>query len=97
MSEPLWRRDATELARLLRRREVSAREVMQAHLDRIDDQAPADSRCRCRVSHSLRFMPATLQQGRGRRVRPAAYARGRMRRPGPPGTVTGWGELSARR
>ncbi len=40
MSEPLWRRDAVELARLLRSREVSAREVMQAHLDRIAEVNP---------------------------------------------------------
>ncbi len=40
MTEPLWRRDATELAALLRRREVSAREVVQAHLDRIAEANP---------------------------------------------------------
>jgi amidase len=35
MSDELWQADATDLAARLRRREVSAREVVGAHLDRI--------------------------------------------------------------
>ncbi len=35
MSEELWSRGAVELAGAIRRREVSSREVVQAHLDRI--------------------------------------------------------------
>jgi amidase len=36
MSDELWRRSALELADLIRSREVSSREVVQAHLDRIE-------------------------------------------------------------
>ena len=36
MSEELWRRGAGELAGLIARREVSSREVVDAHLDRIE-------------------------------------------------------------
>ena len=39
MSE-LWRRTAGELAALIRTGEVSSREVVQAHLDRIEDVNP---------------------------------------------------------
>ena len=35
MSE-LWRKGAVELATMIRNREVSSREVVQAHLDRVD-------------------------------------------------------------
>ena len=41
MSEELYYRSATELARLLRDKEVSATEVVTAHLDRIDAVNPA--------------------------------------------------------
>lgn len=37
MSNELWRQGATELAALIAAREVSSREVVQAHLDRIDE------------------------------------------------------------
>ena len=40
MSE-LWRKGAVELAALIRDREVSSREVIQAHLDRIEAVNPA--------------------------------------------------------
>jgi amidase len=36
MADELWRTGAGELARMIRAREVSSREVVQAHLDRID-------------------------------------------------------------
>ena len=39
--EALWRRSAVELARSLRNREVSAREVLAAHLARIEATDPA--------------------------------------------------------
>ena len=39
--EALWRRSAVELARSLRNREVSAREVLAAHLARIEETDPA--------------------------------------------------------
>jgi hypothetical protein len=37
----LWRKGAVELAALIRDREVSSREVVQAHLDRIEAVNPA--------------------------------------------------------
>ena len=37
MSDELWRRGALELAGMVARREVSSRQVVQAHLDRIDE------------------------------------------------------------
>lgn len=40
MAEELWRRTAGDLARLIADREVSAREVVDAHLARIDDVNP---------------------------------------------------------
>lgn len=40
MTEELWRRSATELAALIRNRDVSSREVVQAHLDRIEAVNP---------------------------------------------------------
>jgi aspartyl-tRNA(Asn)/glutamyl-tRNA(Gln) amidotransferase subunit A len=40
MPDPLFRLDATQLAELIRRREVSPVEVMQAHLDRIEAVDP---------------------------------------------------------
>ncbi|MFM7736223.1 MAG: amidase [Alphaproteobacteria bacterium] len=40
MSDELWRKDAGELARLISRGEVSSREVVQAHLDRVDRVNP---------------------------------------------------------
>ncbi|WP_028067882.1 amidase [Solirubrobacter soli] len=40
MSEDLWRRGAGELAQLIAAREVSSREVVQAHLDRIEAVNP---------------------------------------------------------
>src|SRR3954466_12941157 len=40
MSEELWRRGAGELAELIAAREVSSREVVQAHLDRIEAVNP---------------------------------------------------------
>ncbi|WP_370069349.1 amidase [Streptacidiphilus sp. MAP5-3] len=40
MNEPLHYADATALAALIRRRELSSREVVQAHLDRIDQVNP---------------------------------------------------------
>lgn len=40
MSDALWRKGALELAGLISRREVSSREVVQAHLDRIDEVNP---------------------------------------------------------
>src|SRR6478672_740934 len=39
MSE-LWRKSAVELAALIREREVSSREVVQAHLDRVEAVNP---------------------------------------------------------
>jgi len=39
MSE-LWRRSAVDLAAMIRIREVSSREVVQAHLDRIGEVNP---------------------------------------------------------
>lgn len=36
MSDELWRKSATELAKLIRNRDVSSREVVTAHLDRIE-------------------------------------------------------------
>ena len=39
-AEPLWSLDAVELAARIRRREVSAREVVDAHLDRLDAVNP---------------------------------------------------------
>ena len=41
MSDELWRHGALELAAMIVRREVSSREVVQAHLDRIDAVNPA--------------------------------------------------------
>ena len=41
MTEALTRSDATKLAELIRSRDVSPVEVMQAHLDRIEDANPA--------------------------------------------------------
>ena len=35
MSVPLWKRSASELAAAIRAREVTSREVMEAHLARI--------------------------------------------------------------
>ncbi len=40
MSDELWRRGAGELAALIRDREVSSVEVVQAHLDRIEAVNP---------------------------------------------------------
>jgi len=40
MSNELWRRGALELAGMIARREVSSREVVQAHLARIDEVNP---------------------------------------------------------
>lgn len=40
MSAELWRRGALDLAAMIARREVSSREVVQAHLDRIDEVNP---------------------------------------------------------
>lgn len=40
MADELWRRSAGELARLIASREVSSREVVLAHLDRIADAGP---------------------------------------------------------
>lgn len=37
MSEEIWRKSATELASLIRSKELSSREVIDAHLDRIDE------------------------------------------------------------
>src|SRR6476660_2484475 len=37
MGDALWQRSATELAELIRSKEVSSREVVQAHLDRIGE------------------------------------------------------------
>lgn len=36
MSQPLWSQSATTLARMIREREVSSREVVEAHLERIE-------------------------------------------------------------
>jgi amidase len=36
MSDQLWNSSATDLAQLIRTKEVSSREVVQAHLDRIE-------------------------------------------------------------
>ncbi|HAP75153.1 MAG TPA: indole acetimide hydrolase, partial [Acidimicrobiaceae bacterium] len=41
MTDELWRRGALELAGMIARKEVSSREVVQAHLDRIDAVNPA--------------------------------------------------------
>lgn len=41
MTEPLWRNGALELAALIAKGEVSSSEVVQAHLDRIDEVNPA--------------------------------------------------------
>ena len=40
MSNELWRKGALELAGLIARREVSSREVVEAHLARIDEREP---------------------------------------------------------
>src|SRR5262245_24748752 len=40
MDDALWDRSATELARMMRGREVSAREVLDAHLTRVDRWNP---------------------------------------------------------
>ena len=40
MSGELWRKSALELAGLIARKEVSSREVVQAHLARIDEVNP---------------------------------------------------------
>lgn len=40
MADELWRRSASELAALIRNKDVSSREVVQAHLDRIDAVNP---------------------------------------------------------
>ncbi|MEY4339839.1 MAG: hypothetical protein RLZ14_1689, partial [Actinomycetota bacterium] len=40
MADALWRKGALELAGLIARRQVSSREVVQAHLDRIDEVNP---------------------------------------------------------
>ena len=40
MSDELWRRGALELAGMIARKEVSSRDVVQAHLDRIDEVVP---------------------------------------------------------
>jgi amidase len=40
MSDELWRRGALELAGMIARKEVSSRDVVQAHLDRIDEVNP---------------------------------------------------------
>ena len=37
MSEPLWKHSASSLAALIRSREVSSREVVQAHIDRVEE------------------------------------------------------------
>ena len=37
MNEPIWRRSATELAELMAAGDVSAREVVDAHLTRIEE------------------------------------------------------------
>ena len=36
MSTPLWAQSATTLAKMIRSKEVSSREVVSAHLDRIE-------------------------------------------------------------
>lgn len=41
MTEQLWAKDATDLAAMIRRRDVSAREVVRAHLDRMHAVNPA--------------------------------------------------------
>ncbi len=41
MTDDLWRLDAIEQATMVRRREVSSRELVQAHLDRIEQVNPA--------------------------------------------------------
>lgn len=41
MSDELWRHGALDLAAMISRREVTSREVVQAHLDRIDAVNPA--------------------------------------------------------
>ena len=40
MTDALWRKGALELAGMISRREVTSREVVQAHLDRIDEVNP---------------------------------------------------------
>ena len=40
MADELWRRGALELAGMIARKEVSSREVVQAHLSRIDEVNP---------------------------------------------------------
>lgn len=40
MSDELWRKDALELAGLICRKEVSSREVVAAHLARIEEVNP---------------------------------------------------------
>jgi amidase len=41
MSNELWRHSATELAELIRKKDVSSREVVESHLNRIDAVNPA--------------------------------------------------------
>ncbi len=40
MADELWRKSATELASLIRSRQISSREVVEAHLTRIDEVNP---------------------------------------------------------
>ena len=41
MPVELWRKSATELARMIRDKEVSSREVVQSHIERIEAVNPA--------------------------------------------------------
>jgi Asp-tRNA(Asn)/Glu-tRNA(Gln) amidotransferase A subunit family amidase len=43
MSNELWRHSATELAELIRKKDVSSREVVESHLNRIEAVNPAVS------------------------------------------------------
>jgi Asp-tRNAAsn/Glu-tRNAGln amidotransferase A subunit and related amidases len=74
MSE-LWRKGAVELAAMIRDREVSSREVVQAHLDRIEAGQPSPQRHRSPAGGPG---PRGRRRGRpgggGRRsARPAAW------------------------
>ena len=74
MTDALHQLDATDLAARLRTREISAREVMQAHLDRIEQVNPAVNAIVTLTAERRagRRRGGGRTASRGRRVRPAA-------------------------
>ena len=63
MSE-LWRKGAVELAKLISDREVSSREVVQAHLDRVEAVNP-------HLNAIVRLLPG--EEGAEERLREVLY------------------------